>query len=280
MKSAIMDLITYSLRNHVMKKIRSLSISAILLFATQAQAANFSTPIKTASMPSRCSQDPLIKTDDANLRISWAFRCGHLDRTEWQTKFPNPENKVLYPVFASTGGSPAVTKPDYGSCALPAAVSFYEVCENGAMIFDGKTRAFGAGQNWDVTDSQVRPLENGRAIRFTLNNEDSWGAAAYVFNSDYSYLKLGRYSRLHLSLKNSGYGAQARILVYLVDMDGQGESIRLPLTIDRSFHDFIVDLDQLSLNGFNTNQSQALVIAVSEPGKQKFEIDLEKISAD
>lgn len=267
-------------RDKIMQNLRAVSFTGFMLLSFEARSATFSGPSRGAVLPSLCAQDSLIAVDAADERSSWAFRCGHLDRIVWQPIFTAVEGRRSYPVFAKTDGAWAIHRPDYGSCTLPTNVSFYEVCENGTAFFDGTTEMFGAGQTWDISDSNVTAWDNGQVIRFAINNVNYWGAAAYVFHSDYSLVDLSVYSKLHLQIKNSGYGAALGIQVFLVDMDGHAESVRLPATITRSYQDVVINLDQLELNGFPLQRTQALVIGISESQKQSYLIDIKKISAD
>ncbi len=263
-----------------MKDCRGILLTVFILLSIEGSAATFSTPSRGASMPSQCEDDALQTVAAAEERNSWAFRCGHLDRAVWQPIFTAVASQRSYPLFITNGPGPSIYHPDYGSCLLPADVSFYEVCENGTVLFDGATKKYGAGQTWDTSASNVMAGDNGRFIRVLLHNVEHWGAAAYVFHSDYSYVDLSAYSRLHLQIKNSGYGASLELQLFLVDMDGQVESVRVPASISRSYQDIVINLKQLNLNGFPLDRTQALVIGSSEPLKQSYSLDIAKISAD
>ncbi len=263
-----------------MKDCRRILLTGFMLLSLEATAATFSMPSRGAGMPSLCGDDALITTAAAEERNSWAFRCGHLDRSVWQPIFTAAPGKRSYPLLLTRQPSPSIYRPDYGSCLIPADVSFYEVCENGTVLFDGNTKLYGAGQTWDTSASNVIAADNGRFIRVLLNNVEHWGAAAYVFRTDYSYVDLSAYSQLHVQIKNSGYGASLEIQLFLVDMDGHAESVRLPVSISRSYQDVVIDLEQLNLNGFPLDRTQAMVIGISEPHQQSYSLDIAKISAD
>ncbi len=150
--------------------------------------------------------------------------------------------------------------------------------ENIDVIYNGESHAFSAGQGWDLTqstveESQANPASGQNHIRATLNNVNSWGAAAYVVNN-WAAKDFQIYNTIRLKAKSD---KATRLKIFFVSMDNNLESRHLEFNISSAYQSFEFDLKSAVTPDYDLSQVQAIIIAVSQPGKNTYLIDLDDI---
>lgn len=147
------------------------------------------------------------------------------------------------------------------------------------VIYDGETASFSAGQGWDISQSTViesnlKPFSGTRHLRFIINNQNYWGAAAYVW-ANYAPLDISKFRKLTFQARADG---KVSIKVFLVSMETNSETNYLDFDLSENYQAVSIDLDRLKKEGFDLASPQALVIATSLDSETTYLIDVDNLT--
>jgi|GEM_PF-5231878 len=251
----------------------------------------------TVIPPNICTVQDKLTADQAQYRNSWFTSCQHIspsanrfltmqispDTLEWQNI---PAGSYNYPTFLL---GTQVWVPNLASCSIPTQVKWVHVCNTlvpitptrvgSEILYDGEIKPFTIAQAWDpsastITESIVAPASGRRHLRVMLNNQDYWGAAAYVFK-DYSHRDLSIHRKFTFKAKASQ--KPLKLKIYFVSMDDGIESEWAEVNLENTYKIYEIDLSSLRNSGFNFSRVQAVIFAISEQDTKQFLIDIDDI---
>jgi uncharacterized protein YqkB len=148
------------------------------------------------------------------------------------------------------------------------------------VIYNGETSPFSFGQGWDITQSTVAessaaPSSGTKHLRFKINNENWWGAAAYIW-ANFAPVDLSKYRQLIFKAKAT---VDLNIKAFLVAIETNSESTYIDFALGTNYRTFVIDLQKLKADGFDLSLPQGLVIATTSESKAAYTIDLDDLKA-
>jgi hypothetical protein len=142
------------------------------------------------------------------------------------------------------------------------------------VIYDGEKAPFSMGQTWDASQSNVTEYRSaGQHLRFTINNQNWWGAAAYIMDN-YAPVDISAYKKMTLRLKAN---KAVRVKLFLISMETNAESEHKDFDLTTAYQTVTVDLGALAKSGFDLKSPQGLVVATSVDGDQAFVVDADDV---
>jgi hypothetical protein len=146
------------------------------------------------------------------------------------------------------------------------------------VIYDGESAPFSFGQGWDirqstVTESSAAPASGTKHLRFTINNENHWGAATYLWGN-FAPIDLSKYRQLTFKAKAAD---DMTIKAFLVAIETNSESTYIDLKVGKTYKNFVIDLQKLKADGFDLSLPEGLVIATSSDGKATYTVDIDDL---
>jgi hypothetical protein len=169
-----------------------------------------------------------------------------------------------------------VSKPE--TVAPPSPAEPTNAKETIETIYNGESSPFSAGQGWDITQSKVEnsttsPASGQYHIRATLYNANYWGAAAYVIDN-WMAKDFHSFQKIRFKAKSN---KNTTFKLFFVSMDNNLESKHLEFQASTEYQSFEFDLSAAITDEYDLTQVQGIVIAVSQPGKSTYLIDLDDI---
>lgn len=142
-----------------------------------------------------------------------------------------------------------------------------------AILYNGEEASFVGPVSWDGNGSSVTEVTDGsEMLKFSINNQDWWGATGYALRSD-STVNMETFSRLKFQAKSPG---TLDIQVFLVDSN-YNESTYVPLTVSSSLQSYSIDLSTFAKPGFSLASIQTLVISVSQSENATYYVSMDNL---
>jgi hypothetical protein len=136
---------------------------------------------------------------------------------------------------------------------------------------------FSMGQTWDASQSNVIESKSaGQHLRFAINNQNWWGAAAYIMDN-YSPVDISSFGKMTLRLKAN---KPVRVKFFLISMETNAESEHTEFDITTSYQTITIDLAALAKAGFDLKSPQGFVLATSVDGDQAYVVDADDVTVE